>query len=349
MLPTKAYAAQSASSPIAPFSCERRDPGPKDVLIKISHCGVCHTDIHMSRDEWGGSLYPMVPGHEIIGTVVSVGSEVTKVKAGDRAGVGCFVDSCRTCASCQAGLENYCEQGFTGTYNSMTRDGQSLNFGGYSEQIVADERFVLKVSEKLDPAAAAPLLCAGITTWSPLRHWKVGPGQNVGIVGLGGLGHMGIKFARSLGAHVTCFTTSRSKVADARSLGAHEVVLSSDAGAMSQLAHRFDFILDTVSANHDLNTYLGLLKREGTLCLVGVPPDAAAVHAFGLVMGRKRLAGSLVGGLPETQEMLDYCAEHGIVSDVEVIPVTSINEAYDRMLRSDVKYRFVIDMATLQG
>ena len=347
MLPTKAYAALSATSPIAPFSFERRDPGPTDVLIKISHCGVCHTDIHMSRDEWGGSLYPMVPGHEIIGTVVAVGSEVTKVKAGDRAGVGCFIDSCRTCPSCEAGLENYCDHGFTGTYNSMTRDGKSLNFGGYSEQIVTDERFVLKVSEKLDPAAAAPLLCAGITTWSPLRHWKVGPGQNVGIVGLGGLGHMGIKFARSLGAHVTCFTTSKSKVADAQRLGAHEVVLSSDAEAVSKLTHRFDFILDTVSANHDLNTYLGLLKREGTLCLVGVPPEAAAVHAFGLVMGRKHLAGSLVGGLPETQEMLDYCAEHGIVSDVEVIPAASINEAYDRMLRSDVKYRFVIDMATL--
>ncbi len=347
MLPTKAYAALSATSPIAPFSFERRDPGPTDVLIKISHCGVCHTDIHMSRDEWGGSLYPMVPGHEIIGTVVSVGSEVTKVKAGDRAGVGCFIDSCRTCPSCEAGLENYCDHGFTGTYNSMTRDGKSLNFGGYSEQIVTDERFVLKVSEKLDPAAAAPLLCAGITTWSPLRHWKVGPGQNVGIVGLGGLGHMGIKFARSLGAHVTCFTTSKSKVADAQRLGAHEVVLSSDAEAVSKLTHRFDFILDTVSANHDLNTYLGLLKREGTLCLVGVPPEAAAVHAFGLVMGRKHLAGSLVGGLPETQEMLDYCAEHGIVSDVEVIPAASINEAYERMLRSDVKYRFVIDMATL--
>jgi len=347
MLPTKAYAAQSATSPIAPFSFERRDPGAKDVLIRISHCGVCHTDIHMARDEWGGSLYPMVPGHEIIGTVVSVGSEVTKVKPGDRAGVGCFVDSCRTCASCEAGLENYCEQGFTGTYNSKTRDEKSLNFGGYSEQIVTDERFVLKVSEKLDPAAAAPLLCAGITTWSPLRHWKVGPGQNVGIVGLGGLGHMGIKFARSLGAHVTCFTTSRSKIEDAKRLGAHEVVLSSDADAVAKLANSFDFILDTVSANHDLNVYLGLLKREGTLCLVGVPPEAAAVHAFGLVMGRKRLAGSLVGGLPETQEMLDYCAAHGIVSDVEVIPASAINEAYERMLRSDVKYRFVIDMATL--
>jgi uncharacterized zinc-type alcohol dehydrogenase-like protein len=347
MLPTKAYAAQSATSPIAPFSFEHRDPGPKDVLIKITHCGVCHTDIHMSRDEWGGSLYPMVPGHEIIGTVIFVGSEVTKVKTGDRAGVGCFVDSCRTCPSCEAGLENYCEHGFTGTYNSMTRDGKTLNFGGYSEQIVADERFVLKVSEKLDPAGAAPLLCAGITTLSPLRHWKVGPGQNVGIIGLGGLGHMGIKFARSLGARVTCFTTSKSKIADAKRLGAHEVVLSSDTEAVAKLAHRFDFILDTVSANHDLNTYLGLLKREGTLCLVGVPPEAAAVHAFGLVMGRKSLAGSLVGGLPETQEMLDYCAEHGIVSDVEVIPASAINEAYDRMLRSDVKYRFVIDMATL--
>jgi uncharacterized zinc-type alcohol dehydrogenase-like protein len=347
MLPTKAYAAQSATTPIAPFSFERRNPGPKDVLIKISHCGVCHTDIHMSRDEWGGALYPMVPGHEIVGTVVSVGSEVTKVKVGDRAGVGCFVDSCRTCPSCNEGLENYCENHFTGTYNSMARDGSGLNFGGYSEQIVTDERFVLKISEKLDPAAAAPLLCAGITTWSPLRHWKVGPGQNVGIVGLGGLGHMGIKFAKSLGAHVTCFTTSPSKVADAQRLGADEVVLTRDTDALAQLGHRFDFILDTVSANHDLNVFLPLLKREGTLCLVGVPPEAAAVHAFGLVMGRKRIAGSLVGGLPETQEMLDYCAEKGIVCDIELIPISSVNEAYERMLRSDVKYRFVIDMATL--
>ena len=347
MIPTKGYAAQSSSSPIAPFSFERRDLGPKDVLIKISHCGVCHTDIHMSRDEWGGSLYPMVPGHEIIGTVVSVGSEVTKVKSGDRVGVGCFVDSCRTCPSCEAGLENYCENGFTGTYNSRTRDGKALNFGGYSEQIVTDERFVLKVSEKLDPAAAAPLLCAGITTWSPLRHWKVGPGQNVGVVGLGGLGHMGIKFARALGAHVTCFTTSASKIADAARLGAHEVVLTKEADALSALARRFDFILDTVSAPHDLGAYINLLKRDGTMCLVGVPPETAAVHAHSLVMGRKRLAGSLVGGLPETQEMLDFCAEKGIVSDVEIIPVSSVNEAYDRMLRSDVKYRFVLDMATL--
>ena len=347
MIPTKGYAAQSPTAPIAPFSFDRREPGPKDVRIRITHCGVCHTDIHMSRDEWGGSLYPMVPGHEIIGLVEETGSEVTKVKTGDRVGVGCFVDSCRTCPSCESGLENYCENGFTGTYNSRTRDGSALNFGGYSERIVTDERFVLKVSENLDPAAAAPLLCAGITTWSPLRHWGVGPGMKVGIVGLGGLGHMGIKFARSFGAHVTCFTTSPSKAADAMRLGAHDVILSTDPDQMTAATGRFDFLLDTVSANHDLNAYLALLKRDGTMCLVGVPPEAAAVHAFGLVMGRRRLAGSLVGGLPETQEMLDYCAAHGIVSDVEVIPRAGINEAYDRMLRSDVKYRFVIDMATL--
>jgi len=261
--------------------------------------------------------------------------------------VGCFVDSCRTCPTCNEGLENYCENHFTGTYNSKTRDGKGLNFGGYSNQIVVDERFVLKVSEKIDPAAAAPLLCAGITTYSPLRHWKVGPGKKVGIVGLGGLGHMGIKFAHSFGAHVVCFTTSAGKIADAKRLGADEVILSTSPEEMAKATGTFDFILDTVSANHDLNAYLALLKRDGTMCLVGVPADPAAVHAFSLVGGRKRLVGSLVGGLPETQEMLDYCAEHGITSDVEIIPMAKINEAYDRMLKNDVKYRFVIDMATL--
>jgi len=347
MLPTKGYAAQSATSSIAPFSFERREPGAHDVHLEISHCGVCHTDIHMSRDEWGGSLYPMVPGHEIIGTVKQVGSSVTKFAPGDRVGVGCFVDSCRTCPSCNEGLENYCEHGFTGTYNSKTRDGKNLNFGGYSNQIVVDERFVLKVSDKIDPAAAAPLLCAGITTYSPLRHWKVGPGKKVGVVGLGGLGHMALKFARSFGAHVVCFTTSQGKIADAKKLGADEVILSTSPEQMASATGTFDFILDTVSANHDLNAYLSLLKRDGTMCLVGVPADPAAIHAFSLVPGRKQLAGSLVGGLPETQEMLDYCAEHGIASDVEVIPMAKINEAYDRMLKNDVKYRFVIDMATL--
>ena len=349
MLPTKGYAAQSATSPIAPFSFERREPGTHDVHLDISHCGVCHTDIHMSRDEWGGSLYPMVPGHEIIGTVRKVGSGVTKFAPGDRVGVGCFVDSCRTCSSCNEGLENYCENHFTGTYNSKTRDGKGLNFGGYSNQIVVDERFVLKVSEKIDPAAAAPLLCAGITTYSPLRHWKVGPGQKVGVVGLGGLGHMALKFAHSFGAHVVCFTTSAGKVADAKRLGADEVILSNSQEDMGKAAGTFDFILDTVSAPHDLNAYLALLKRDGTMCLVGVPSEPAALHAFSLVGGRQRLAGSLVGGLPETQEMLDYCALHGISSDVEVMRMDQINNAYDRMLKSDVKYRFVIDMSTLEA
>jgi alcohol dehydrogenase (NADP+) len=347
MLPTKGYAAQSATSPIAPFSFERRNPGPHDVHLEISHCGVCHTDIHMSRNEWGGSLYPMVPGHEIIGTVRQVGSEVTKFSPGDRVGVGCFVDSCRTCPSCNEGLESYCENQFTGTYNSVARDGVTPNYGGYSNQIVVDERFVLKISDKIDPAAAAPLLCAGITTYSPLRHWKVGPGQKVGVVGLGGLGHMALKFAHSFGAHVVCFTTSSGKAADAKRLGADEVILSTSPEEMTKAAGTFNFILDTVSAPHDLNAYLTLLKRDGTMCLVGVPTEAAPVHAFSLVGGRRRLVGSLVGGLPETQEMLDYCAEHGISSDVEIIPMAKINEAYDRMLKSDVKYRFVIDMATL--
>jgi uncharacterized zinc-type alcohol dehydrogenase-like protein len=347
MLPTKGYAAQSANSPIAPFSFERREPGANDVQLEISHCGVCHTDIHMSRDEWGGALYPMVPGHEIIGTVKKVGSAVTKFAPGDRVGIGCIVDSCRTCSSCAEGLESYCEQTCTWTYNSKTRDGSVLNFGGYSDKIVVNERFVLRVSDKLDPAAAAPLLCAGITTWSPLRHWKVGPGQKVGVVGLGGLGHMALKFAHSFGAHVVCFTTSAGKAADARRLGADEVILSNSEEEMTKATGTFDFILDTVSAPHDLGAYINLLKRDGTMCLVGVPSEAAAVHAFSLVGGRKRLVGSLVGGLPETQEMLDYCAEHGITSDVEVIPIAKINEAYERMLKSDVKYRFVIDMATL--
>jgi alcohol dehydrogenase (NADP+) len=347
MLLTKGYAAQSATSPIAPFSFERRHPGAHDVHLEISHCGVCHTDIHMSRNEWGGSLYPMVPGHEIIGTVKQVGSSVTKFAPGDRVGVGCFVDSCRTCSNCNKGLENYCENHFTGTYNSLARDGVTPNYGGYSNQIVVDERFVLKVSEKLDPAGVAPLLCAGITTYSPLRHWNVGPGQKVGVIGLGGLGHMAIKFAHSFGAHVVCFTTSAGKVADAKRLGADEVILSTSSEEMAKSPKNFDFILDTVSAAHDLGAYVNLLKRDGTLCMVGIPPEGEAAPVDSLIMGRRRLAGSLVGGLPETQEMLDYCAAHGITSDVEVIPIEKINEAYDRILKSDVKYRFVIDMATL--
>ena len=347
MIPTKGYAARDATSPVAPFSFERRTLGPNDILITITHCGVCHTDIHMSRNEWGGALYPMVPGHEIIGHIAQIGSEVTKFSVGEQAGVGCFIDSCRTCSSCNEGLENYCENQVTGTYNSLARDGGTPNYGGYSNQIVVDEHFVLKVSDKIDPAAAAPLLCAGITTYSPLRHWKVGPGQKVGVVGLGGLGHMALKFAHSFGAHVTCFTTSAGKAADAKRLGADEVILSSSPEEMKKAGGTFDFILDTVSAPHDLGSYLDLLKRDGVLCLVGVPPETAAVHASSLVMGRKQLAGSLVGGMPETQEMLDYCAEHGIISDVEVIPMAQINQAYERIIKGDVKYRFVIDMATL--
>jgi uncharacterized zinc-type alcohol dehydrogenase-like protein len=347
MLSTKGYAVQTATLPLAPFSFERRTPRAHDVLLSISHCGVCHTDIHMSRNDWGGSLYPMVPGHEIIGRVTQVGSEVTKFSPGDRVGVGCFVDSCRTCSSCQEGLEPYCEHHFTGTYNSVARDGVTPNYGGYSNQIVVDEHFVLKISEKIDPAAAAPLLCAGITTYSPLRHWKVGPGMKVGIIGLGGLGHMALKFAHAFGAYVVCFTTSAGKSDDAKRLGADEVILSSSPEAMATATGTFDFLLDTVSASHDLNAYLALLKRDGTMCLVGIPSEPAKVSVRSLVGGRKRLVGSLVGGLKETQEMLDYCAEHGISSDVEIIPMAEINEAYARMLKSDVKYRFVIDMATL--
>jgi len=347
MIPTKGYAAQYATSAISPFSFERRDPGPRDIHIDISHCGVCHTDIHMSRNEWGGSLYPMVPGHEIIGTVRQVGSQVKKFVLGDRVGVGCFVDSCRCCNSCDLGLEQYCEKHVTGTYNSLARDGITPNYGGYSNQIVVDERFVLKIPSKLDPAAAAPLLCAGITTYSPLRHWRVGVGNKVGVIGLGGLGHMAIKFAHSFGCHVVCFTTSPRKAADAKRLGADEVIISTSPEEMAKAGRSFHFILDTVSAPHDLNSYLSLLKRDGVLCLVGVPVEPASVQPFSLIGGRLQLTGSLVGGLPETQEMLDYCAAHDISSEVEVIPMDMINEAYERMLKSDVKYRFVIDMATL--
>ena len=346
---TKAYAVQDATSPVAPFTIERREPRERDVVIEISHCGICHSDIHQARNEWNNAIYPMVPGHEIVGKVTRVGSAVKKLAVGDTVGVGCLVDSCRTCPSCKDGLEQYCEAAMVATYNAYEKGTKDITFGGYSERIVTDEDFVLKVSPKLDPARVAPLLCAGITTWSPLRHWKVQKGQRVGVVGLGGLGHMAVKLARALGAEVTVFTTSPSKKADALALGAHDVVLSKDAAAMAAQAERFDFIIDTVSAPHDYNAIIGLLKRDGALTLVGAPPTPAEIVGFGLIMKRRSVSGSLIGGIKETQEMLDFCAEHEILADVEVIAASKINEAYERMLKGDVKYRFVIDIASLRA
>ncbi|ESQ85902.1 hypothetical protein AEAC466_01610 [Asticcacaulis sp. AC466] len=347
MFRCEAYAAPAHDKPLAPLTIDRRDVTPEDVQIDILYCGVCHSDLHMARNEWGFSSYPVVPGHEIVGRVSKVGSAVTKFKEGDLVGVGCMVDSCRTCSNCQEGLEQYCEVGNIQTYGAPDKYLGGTTHGGYSKSIVVYEGFVLRISDKLDLAATAPLLCAGITTWSPLRHWKVGPGQKVGIVGLGGLGHMGVKFAHALGAHVVLFTTSASKVEDVKRLGADEVVISKNADEMAAHAASFDFILDCVSAEHDMNAYLGLLKRDGTLCLVGAPEKPMSVHAFPLLMARRRLAGSGIGGIAETQEMLDFCAEHGITSDVEVIDIKDINAAYERMLKSDVKYRFTIDMNSL--
>jgi uncharacterized zinc-type alcohol dehydrogenase-like protein len=318
------------------------------VQIEIQYCGVCHSDIHTARNEWHGSVYPVIPGHEIVGRVTKVGANVTRFREGDLAGVGCMVDSCRTCASCRDGLEQYCENGFTGTYNDPDKKSPGLRtYGGYSKAVVVDESFVLRIPENLELAAVAPLLCAGITTYSPLRHWRVGPGQKVGIVGLGGLGHMGVKLAHAMGADVTLFTTSPNKVEDGKRLGANRVVISKDSAAMQAEARSFDFILDAVAAEHDINQYLGLLKRDGTLVQVGAPPEPLPVQAFSIIFPRRNFAGSLIGGIAETQEMLDFCAEHGITSDIEVIRMDQINEAYERMIRSDVKYRFVIDMATL--
>ena len=343
----KAYAAHDATSPLVPFSIERREPGPQDIEIEILYCGVCHSDLHQARNEWQGTTYPCVPGHEIVGRVTRVGGSVTGFRPGDRAAIGCMVDSCRTCPSCKDGEEQFCDQGPIWTYNAKDKHTGEMTYGGYSQRIVADQAFVLRVPDNLDLAASAPLLCAGITTWSPLRHWGVGPGQKVGVVGLGGLGHMAIKFAKALGADVVLFTTSPGKSGDARRLGASDVVLSNDPVAMGALRNHFDFILDTVSAPHDLNVYLNMLKRNGTLTLVGVPPEAASVAAANLIFGRHQLAGSLIGGIRETQEMLDFCGKHHITSDIELIPMASINSAYERMLRSDVKYRFVLDLATL--
>ena len=348
MIASIGYATRGPKAPLALFTFERREPREHDVMIEILYCGVCDSDIHQVRDEWGGAIYPMVPGHEIVGRVTRVGSQVTKFKVGDLAGVGCLVDSCRRCHSCKDGLEQFCENGWVGTYNSVEKDGKTPTYGGYSNNIVVNESFTLRISPRMELSRVAPLLCAGITTYSPLRHWNVTEGQKVGIVGLGGLGHMGVKFARSFGAHVVVFTTSPKKKDDAMRLGAHEVVVSRRDEEMKAHLDSFDFILDTVSAPHDLNAYLALLKRDGAMVLVGLPEEAPELQASNLVFKRRQIAGSLIGGLPETQEMLDYCAEHGIVADIELIPIQNINEAYERMLRSDVKYRFVINMASLR-
>ncbi|WP_142847733.1 NAD(P)-dependent alcohol dehydrogenase [Telmatospirillum sp. J64-1] len=343
------YAAQSATAPLGPFTFERREPGPHDVQIEILYCGICHSDLHQARDEWHNTIYPVVPGHEIVGRVTKVGAHVSKFKEGDLAGVGCMVDSCRQCASCQEGLEQYCENGFVPTYNGEDKHSGGVTYGGYSNVIVVDEAFTLKVSEKLNPAAVAPLLCAGITTYSPLRHWRVGKGHKVGVVGLGGLGHMGIKIANAMGADVVLFTTSPGKREDALRLGAKDVVVSKNEEEMARHANSFDFILNTVAAPHNLDAYLSLLKRDGTMVLVGAPAEPhPSPNVFNLIMKRRSIAGSLIGGIEETQEMLDFCAEHGITSDIELIPIQQINEAYERMLKSDVKYRFVIDMASLK-
>lgn len=340
------YAAHDKKSPLVPFSFERRDPGPNDVLVEIAYCGVCHSDIHQVRDEWGNAIYPMVPGHEIVGRVAKAGSAVKKFKEGDLVGVGVMVDTCRVCEACKASMEPYCTKGMVGTYNARDYKGEVM-YGGYSNNIVVDERYAFTISPKLNLAAVAPLLCAGITTYSPLRHWKAGPGKKVGIVGLGGLGHMALKFAHSFGAHVVQFTTSESKAADAKKLGAHEVVISKDADAMARQAGTFDFVLDCVAAQHDLNAYLNLLRLNGTLCSVGLPETPLSITPFTILRNRRSLAGSMIGGMTETQEMLDYCAEHDIVSDIELTPITKLAEAYERVIKSDVKYRFVIDMATL--
>jgi alcohol dehydrogenase (NADP+) len=347
MYSTKGYAARAKSASLAPFSFNRRDPGPADVQIDILFCGVCHSDIHTARGEWGGTKYPCVPGHEIVGRVVKVGRDAENFREGDLAAVGCMVDSCRTCDNCRDHLEQFCDSGPVFTYNSEDKHTGGITYGGYSKSIVVDQDFVLRISDKLDLAATAPLLCAGITTYSPLRHWKIGKDHKVGVVGLGGLGHMGVKFANAFGAHVALFTTSPNKSADAKKLGAHEVILSKNEDEMDKHEKSFDFILDTVSAPHDLDAYLSLLKRDGTLVLVGASPDPLEIDAFSLIHRRRRLAGSLIGGIAETQEMLDYCAERGIVCDIERISMSQINEAYERMLKSDVKYRFVIDMGSL--
>jgi alcohol dehydrogenase (NADP+) len=344
---SKGYAAPQANVALAPFEFERREPLPHDVKISISHCGVCHSDLHEVRSEWNNrGIFPMVPGHEIVGVVESVGSEVQEFAVGDRVGVGCMVDSCRECAACKQGLEQYCERGMTGTYNGYERGTKTPTYGGYSDSIVVDEAYVLHIPKALDPAGAAPLLCAGITTYSPLKHWRVGKGQRVGVVGLGGLGHLGVKIARAMGAEVVLFTSSERKVEDGKRLGAHEVVVSSDREQMKKQRGRFDLVLDTVAAKHNLDDYLGVLKLDGTLVLVGLPDTPHPSPTVGNLIHRRRsIAGSLIGGIAETQEMLDFCGEHGIVSEIEPIALRDINTAFERLARSDVRYRFVIDLS----
>ena len=347
MIHTKAYAAPAAAQPLGPFELDRRAVGPHDVLIEIAFCGVCHTDIHQVRDEWGGAVFPMVPGHEIVGRVAEVGAEVKGFKPGDLAGVGCMVDSCRTCPSCARDLEQFCQKGAAFTYNGTEMDRVTRTYGGYSSRVVVDEAFALHLSPKLDLAATAPLLCAGITTYSPLRHWHTKPGDQVGVVGLGGLGHMAVKLAAAMGAEVTMLSTSAGKEADARRLGAAGFGLTSDEATFKRLAGRFDLIIDTISAPHDYNKYLGMVRLEGAMVLLGVPPAPTPIAAGSLIFGRKTLSGSLIGGIKETQEMLDFCAEHNVVSDIELIPVSGVNEAYVRMVKGDVRYRFVLDIKTL--
>ena len=347
MIKTKGYAAQSAKEPLGPWSFERREVGPHDVQFDILFCGVCHSDLHQVRDEWGGSKFPMVPGHEIVGKVVKVGDHVKKFKVGDLAGTGCLVDSCRTCENCKEGLEQYCLKGGSGTYNSFEQDKKTPTYGGYSKTIVVHEDFVLHMPSNLNLAATAPLLCAGITTYSPLRHWKVGKGHKLAVLGLGGLGHMAVKWGVAFGAEVTVLSTSPHKEADAKKLGAHKFIVTTDKEQVKAVTKYFDFILDTVAGPHDYNMYLNLLKLNGTHICVGVPDKPSPVHPFSLIAGRRSLAGSGIGGLPETQEMLDFCAEHNIVCDIEMIDIKDIENAYARMLKGDVRYRFVIDLATL--
>ncbi len=347
MIDVKGYAAQTKDTPLAPWNFDRREVGPYDVQFDITFCGVCHSDLHQIKDEWGGSIFPMVPGHEIVGRVIAVGDQVTRFNVGDLAGTGCMVDSCRVCDSCQNGLEQYCSNGNTLTYNSLEQDKKTPTHGGYSNTIVVNEDFVLHISDKLDLAATAPLLCAGITTYSPLRHWKVGKGHKLAVLGLGGLGHMGVKFGVALGAEVTVLSTSPKKEEDAKKLGAHKFIVTSDPTQLESVTGYFDFILDTVSAEHDYNQYLTLLRSDGVHICVGAPPTPSPLLAFSLIPGRKSIAGSTIGGIAETQEMLDFCAENNIVSDIELIDIKDIDTAYDRMLKGDVRYRFVIDMATL--
>jgi uncharacterized zinc-type alcohol dehydrogenase-like protein len=344
----KAFGTEAAQAPLKEVTINRRATTARDVEIEILYCGVCHSDLHTARSEWPGTLYPCVPGHEIVGKVLTVGDHVTRFRTGDLVAVGCMVDSCRKCESCKEGLEQYCETGMVGTYNGPDKFLSGHTFGGYSERVVVDEDFVLRVPANLDPAGAAPLLCAGITTYSPLKHWNVGPGKTVGIAGIGGLGHMGVKLAKAMGAHVVVLTTSASKVDDAKRLGADEVVISTDAGQLRKYAGKLDFLLDCISATHDINGYLALLKRDGALVLVGAPEHPVPVSAFSLITGRRSFAGSMIGGIAETQEMLDFCGKHNIISDIELIDIGQINEAYERLLKGDVKYRFVIDMASLK-